>query len=72
MELPFAPNVKRVLSNANQLSLSFTAESIQSEHLLLSIMGYDKKSNECNPVNEDVLFFENMMDDDFVYTEFCR
>jgi len=72
VELPFAPNVKRVLSNANQLSLSFTAESIQSEHLLLSIMGYDKKSNECNPVNEDVLFFENMMDDDFVYTEFCR
>jgi ATP-dependent Clp protease ATP-binding subunit ClpC len=41
VELPFAPPLKRVLSRAGQIADSFDSVTVNSEHVLLSLLGYD-------------------------------
>jgi hypothetical protein len=44
VELPFAPPLKRVLSRAGQIADSFDSVTVNSEHVLLSLLGYDHVS----------------------------
>ena len=41
VELPFAPPLKRVLSRAGSIADSFDSPTVNSEHVLLSLLGYD-------------------------------
>jgi ATP-dependent Clp protease ATP-binding subunit ClpC len=41
VELPFAPPLKRVLSRAGTIADSFDSPTVNSEHVLLSLLGYD-------------------------------
>ncbi|KAL3816423.1 hypothetical protein ACHAXA_007359 [Cyclostephanos tholiformis] len=41
VELPFAPPLKRALSRAGTIADSFDSPSVNSEHVLLSLLGYD-------------------------------
>jgi ATP-dependent Clp protease ATP-binding subunit ClpC len=41
VELPFAPPLKRVLSRAGSIADSLESPSVNSEHVLLSLLGYD-------------------------------
>lgn len=41
VELPFAPPLKRVLTRAGSIADAFDSPTVNSEHLLLSLLGYD-------------------------------
>ena len=41
VELPFAPPLKRVLTQAGAIADSFDSPTVNSEHVLLSLLGYD-------------------------------
>ncbi len=41
VELPFAPPLKRVLSRAGSIADSLDSVTVNSEHVLLSLLGYD-------------------------------
>ena len=41
VELPFAPPLKRVLSRAGSIADSLNSNTVNSEHVLLSLLGYD-------------------------------
>ncbi|KAL7538981.1 hypothetical protein ACHAWF_006261, partial [Thalassiosira exigua] len=41
VELPFAPPLKRALTSAGRIADSFDSPTVNSEHLLLSLLGYD-------------------------------
>lgn len=41
VELPFAPPLKRVLTEAGSIADSFDSPTVNSEHVMLSLLGYD-------------------------------
>ena len=41
VELPFAPPLKRVLTQAGSIADSFDSPTVNSEHVMLSLLGYD-------------------------------
>lgn len=41
VELPFAPPLKRVLTKAGSIADSFDSPTVNSEHVMLSLLGYD-------------------------------
>ena len=46
VELPFAPPLKRVLTNAGLIADSLDSATVDSEHVLLSLLGYDAKEGK--------------------------
>ena len=44
VKLPFAPSLKRVLSQSGQVADSFDSTTVNSEHVLLTLLGYDPKT----------------------------
>lgn len=46
VELPFAPPLKRVLTNAGLIADSLDSATVDSEHVLLSLLGYDPKEGK--------------------------
>ena len=41
VELPFAPPLKRALTNAGTIADSLNSPTVHSEHVLLALLGYD-------------------------------
>lgn len=86
VELPFAPPLKRVLTNAGGIADSFDSPTVNSEHVLLSLLGYDATSGkvpeEVDAVVEErgyargalavFLRMEGIDSSTFSATEFCR
>lgn len=78
VELPFSNDVKRVLSKANSISNELDSDTIQSEHVLLSLLDYKVKDNECCVMEDDVVVClldnvaEELSSSSFSRTEFCR
>jgi ATP-dependent Clp protease ATP-binding subunit ClpC len=54
VELPFAPPLKRVLTNAGLIADSLDSATVDSEHVLLSLLGYDAKEGKV-PVEVDAM-----------------
>ncbi len=86
VELPFAPPLKRVLTNAGLIADSFDSATVDSEHVLLSLLGYDAKEGKV-PVEVDkmveergyakgalavFLRMEGVDSSSFSSAEFCR
>jgi len=46
VELPFAPPLKRVLTQAGSIADSFDSPTVNSEHVLLSLLGFDATLGE--------------------------
>ncbi len=57
VELPFAPPLKRVLTNAGLIADSLDSATVDSEHVLLSLLGYDPKEGNV-PVEVDKMVEE--------------
>jgi len=57
VELPFAPPLKRVLTQAGSIADSFNSPTVNSEHVLLSLLGYDAISG-CVPNEIDAIVEE--------------
>jgi len=57
VELPFAPPLKRVLTNAGLIADSLDSATVDSEHVLLSLLGYDAKEGKV-PVEVDKMVEE--------------
>ena len=57
VELPFAPPLKRVLTQAGGIADSFNSPTVNSEHVLLSLLGYDAL-NGCVPNEIDAIVEE--------------
>jgi len=86
VELPFAPPLKRVLSNAGSIADSFDSPTVNAEHVLLSLLGYDavqgKVPQEVDDVVEErgyakgalavFLRMEGVDSSTFSSAEFCR
>ena len=86
VELPFAPPLKRVLTNAGSIADSFDSPTVDSEHVLLSLLGYDaiqgKVPDEIDQVVEErgyakgalavFLRMEGVDSTTFSAAEFCR
>jgi len=49
VELPFAPPLKRVLSNAGLIADSLESPTVNSEHVLLALLGYDAAQGKVPP-----------------------
>ena len=86
VELPFAPPLKRVLTNAGLIADSLDSATVDSEHVLLSLLGYDAKEGKV-PVEVDkmveergyakgalavFLRMEGVDSSSFSSAEFCR
>jgi len=86
VELPFAPSLKRVLSQSGAVADSFESSTVNSEHVLLALLGYDAKTGGVpTEVDEDAesrgyakgalavfLRMEGTNTKHFRASEFCR
>ena len=86
VELPFAPPLKRVLTQAGSIADSFDSQTVNSEHVLLSLLGYDpiqgKVPNEIDAIVEErgyakgalavFLRMEGVDSSSFSAVDFCR
>ncbi len=86
VELPFAPPLKRVLTQAGAIADSFDSPTVDSEHVLLSLLGYDAAQGKVPQEVDDVveergyakgalavfLRMEGVDSSSFSAAEFCR
>mmetsp|Transcript_40868 Transcript_40868/g.73664 ORF Transcript_40868/g.73664 Transcript_40868/m.73664 type:complete len:1052 (-) Transcript_40868:71-3226(-) len=86
VELPFAPPLKRVLTNAGSIADAFDSPTVNGEHVLLSLLGYDaaqgKVPDEVDHIVEErgyakgalavFLRMEGVDSTTFSSAEFCR
>ncbi|KAL7465415.1 hypothetical protein ACHAXS_005741 [Conticribra weissflogii] len=86
VELPFAPPLKRVLSNAGLIADSLESPTVNSEHVLLALLGYDAAQGKVPPEVDAIveergyakgalavfLRMEGVDSSTFSATEFCR
>ena len=86
VELPFAPPLKRVLTQAGAIADSFDSPTVNSEHVLLSLLGYDatqgKVPQEVDAIVEErgyakgalavFLRMEGVDSTSFSSADFCR
>lgn len=86
VELPFAPPLKRVLTQAGSIADRFESPTVNSEHVLLALLGYDaaqgKVPDEVDAVVEErgyakgalavFLRMEGIDSSTFSSAEFCR
>ena len=86
VELPFAPPLKRVLTQAGSIADSFNSPTVNSEHVLLSLLGYDALAgcvpNEIDAIVEErgyakgalavFLRMEGVDSSSFSASEFCN
>ena len=86
VELPFAPPLKRVLTQAGSIADSFDSSTVNSEHVLLSLLGYDPIQrmvpNEIDAIVEErgyakgalavFLRMEGVDSSSFSAADFCR
>lgn len=86
VELPFAPPLKRVLTNAGSIADSFDSPTVNAEHVLLSLLGYDASAGRVPQEVDDAveergyakgalavfLRMEGVDSSSFSSAEFCR
>lgn len=86
VELPFAPPLKRVLTQAGAIADSFDSPTVNSEHVLLSLLGFDatqgKVPQEVDAIVEErgyakgalavFLRMEGVDSTSFSSSDFCR
>jgi len=86
VELPFAPPLKRVLTQAGQIADSFDSPTVNAEHVLLALLGFDaaqgKVPDEVDAIVEErgfakgalavFLRMEGVDSSTFSAAEFCR
>jgi len=86
VELPFTPDLKRALTNAEKIADKFDSSSIQPEHVLLSLLFYeeDEQTGKITAAEVDVeadsadgalavfLLLVGMDMDSFSASQFCR
>jgi len=74
VELPFSQSVKRVLSKANTLSNELGSDVLKSEHVVLSLLGYEYNDNYCRLNNEEVYvcLLDEISKKSFHPKEFCH